>query len=227
MKRILSLALIALAATLTASAERTFPRTAYVTRIESCEAILREFQANPDYAIPAEVLRSAKAIIITNQFKAGFLLGIKHGYGLMLSRRANGTWSLPAFVRAGEASFGLQLGGAAIETVFILTDDNTPRLLYQNRFNVGVDAATVAGPRVAEAQRINQEILSTPILVYTKKKGLFAGATLKAGWLSANNTANRSFYNTRYTLPEIVQGDWVSSQPEVEPLRNFVTQITQ
>lgn len=227
MKRFLSLALITLATTLAIHAERALPREDYVTRVESCEAILREFQANPATAIPAEVLRSAKALIITNQFKAGFLLGVKDGYGVMLCRRADGTWGIPGFVSAGEASFGLQLGGAAIETVFVLTSEETARMLYKGRFNVGVDAKAIAGPRVAERQAINRDILATPVLVYTKQKGLFAGATVKAGWLQANNIGSRDFYHTRYSLPEIVQGDWVQTQPEVEPLRQFVTQITQ
>ncbi|MCF3651068.1 lipid-binding SYLF domain-containing protein [Synoicihabitans lomoniglobus] len=225
MKRFLSLALIAFCLTGTTQAARSLSHEDYVTRIESCEAILREFQADPNYAIPREVLQNAKAIVITNQFKAGFLFGVKDGYGLYIARRADGTWSLPAFVSAGEASFGLQLGGAAVETIFVLTNEDTARLLYKGRFNVGVDAAAVAGPKVAEVQRINKEILATPVLVYAKKKGLFAGATLKAGWLSANNNANRDFYNTRYSLPEIVQGDWVQPQPEIGPLMQFLSQI--
>lgn len=227
MKRIFSIVLIALVATTGLRAERSFQRAEYVTRVESCEAILREFMANPDYAIPREVLQRARSIIITNQFKAGFIFGIKDGYGVILSRRADGSWSLPGFLNAGEASFGLQLGGTAVESVFILTDDATARLLYQGRFNVGVDAKAVAGPRAAEAQRITREILDTPVLVYTKSVGLFAGATLKAGWLQANNTGLRAFYQTRYTLPELLQGDWVPSQPEVEPLLRYVTEITQ
>jgi SH3 domain-containing YSC84-like protein 1 len=227
MKRIFTIVLIALAATLTLHAERTLPRKDYVTRIESCEAILREFMADPETAIPSEVLQRARAIVITNQFKAGFFIGIKDGYGVILTRRGDGTWSLPGFLNAGEMSFGLQIGGTAIETIFVLTDDVTPRRLYEGRFNVGVDARAIAGPRIAEAERITGEMLATPVLIYTKNKGLYAGATLKAGWLQANNNSNRAFYETRYSLPELLQGDWVQAQPEVEPLRAYLTQITQ
>jgi len=223
MKRLFVL-LFAFAAVV-AHAERAYPREEYVTRFESCEAILREFMADPAYAIPGEVLASAQAIVITNQFKAGFLLGIKDGYGVILARRPDGSWSLPALLNAGEASFGLQLGGAAVETVYLLTDPDTARLLYRGRFNVGVDAKAVAGPRAAEAQSFNREILATPVLVYTKSVGLFAGATVKAGWLQANNVGNRAFYETRYSLPELLQSDWVPPQPEVVPLQSYVTRI--
>jgi lipid-binding SYLF domain-containing protein len=66
-----------------------------------------------------------------------------------------------------------------------------------------------------------------PVLVYSKKKGLCAGATVRTGWISANNWGNRSFYETTYSLPEIAMGDWVPTQPEVEPLRDFITEITR
>ena len=39
----------------------------YTARIETCEAILREFQDDDQLSIPAEVLRQAKALVIVNQ----------------------------------------------------------------------------------------------------------------------------------------------------------------
>ena len=87
MKRFIILALGLLVTTLALQAERTLPRKNYVTRIESCEAIIREFQYNPATRIPTEVLQRAQTIIITNQFKAGFIFGVKDGYGVVLARR--------------------------------------------------------------------------------------------------------------------------------------------
>ncbi|WP_221031314.1 lipid-binding SYLF domain-containing protein [Actomonas aquatica] len=227
MKRFLILALIAFSFAGALRAERSMPRKDYVTRIESCEAIIREFQASADYQIPQAVLQNAQAIVITNQFKAGFLFGVKDGYGVIMVRRPDGSWSIPAMLSAGEASFGLQIGANSVETVYILNDVDIARRLYKGRFNIGVDAAAIAGPRVAETTKINREILAAPILVYTKKTGLFAGATVKTGWIAANNVGNRAFYETRYGLPEILFGDWVALQPEAEPLHQYIAQITQ
>ena len=227
MKRFISLALTLLVTTLAVQAERSLPRKDYVTRVESCEAIIREFQYDPATRIPAEVLQAAQTIVIINQFKAGFIFGVKDGYAVAMSKRPDGTWSLPGFMNAGEMSVGLQIGANAEETVLIITDDSVTPLLYKQKFNIGVDAKAVAGPRVAEAEKVTRILKEAPILVYTKKKGLFAGATVKTGWLSANNKGNRAFYETRYSLPEILLGDWVPSQPEVEPLRQYIAQITR
>lgn len=199
-------------------------RAECVTRVESCEAILREFQADPAYAVPASVLQRARAIVIVNQFKAGFLFGVKDGYGVVMVKRANG-WSIPVLISAGEASFGLQVGAKSIETVMIITDDQTPKLLFKERFNVGVDAKAVAGPRAAEAEKENHSIVDAPVLVYSKTKGLYAGATVKAGYLSRADSANFELYNTQYTLPELLYSDWVQPNEDVKHLMDFVKQI--
>jgi lipid-binding SYLF domain-containing protein len=225
MKKLLLVTLLALCSAVRLSAVGAISREEAVKHVESCEAILREFQADPAIAIPAAVLQKARAIIIVNQFKAGFFIGVKDGYGTVLVKKANGQWSLPVLVAAGELSFGLQFGGNAVETVMIVTDDNTPRIMFGQRFNVGVDAKAVAGPHAAEAERISQDLLDTPVLVYVKKKGLFAGATVKAGWLQRNDKTNFILYNTNYTMPELLYSDWVRPIPEVVYLMDYVKQI--
>ena len=225
MKKFLLSFLLALVSAATLAAA-SVSRRDYVTRVESCEAILREFQANPEYAVPADILQQARAIVIVNQFKAGFFLGIKDGYGVILVKKPDGRWSIPVLLSAGEASLGFQVGAKAIETVMVITNDQTPRLLFNQRFNVGVDAKAVAGPKAAERERDNHPIIDAPVLVYSKSKGLFAGATVKVGYLSRNDEANFSLYATKYTLPELLYSDWVQPTPEVQPLMNFVQQIT-
>ncbi|MBI2814626.1 MAG: lipid-binding SYLF domain-containing protein, partial [Opitutae bacterium] len=98
--------LSALAALLPAATGLT--RQAVVAHLDTCEAILQEIQGNAKTAIPADVLRRAKGLVIVNQFQAGFIFGIKDGYAVALVRRPNGKWSVPAFLKAGELSFGLQ-----------------------------------------------------------------------------------------------------------------------
>lgn len=222
MKKILLLSLVALFGAAIARAEVT--RADLVDRIETCEAILQEFQAGRD-AIPATVLRSAKALVIVNQFKAGVIFGVKDGYGVLLVKKPNGRWSLPVLITAGEASLGLQIGASAVESIYVITDADTPKLLFKQRFNVGVDAKALAGPKNAEAERLSAEILRTPMLVYTKVAGLYAGATVKAGYLSRNDTANFLLYDTRYTMPELLYSDWVKPPKEVQPLMDLMQKL--
>jgi lipid-binding SYLF domain-containing protein len=225
MKKLLSL-FIALVLAASLRADSAQDRERFVKRMETCEAILREFQADPARAIPAEVLHRAKALVITTQFKGGIILGFQEGFGTILVKKSNGRWSIPVVVRAGEASLGLQLGGSSVESIYVLMDEATPRLLFEGRFNIGVDAAAVAGPRAADAEKSNQLLLNVPVLVYTNKKGLFAGATVKSGYITRSDAVNRAFYALDYDLPELLYGNFVNPIPtEVKPLMDYVTQL--
>ncbi len=214
-------------ATSTAFSANKLTRKECVTRIESCEAIIREFQSDPATAVPASVLARATAIVITNQFKAGFIFGVKDGYGVLLLKKSDGQWSVPGLINAGEASVGLQVGGNAIETIYVFTDTRTPRLLFSQRLNVGADAQAVAGPRAADAESTTDDFRKYPVLIYTKARGLFAGASVKTGFLSRDDEANRLLYETSYSTPEIVDSDWITPPSEVVPLMNFVRSITK
>jgi lipid-binding SYLF domain-containing protein len=227
MKKLVITLLIALTATLVPgrAADQTTKRDDLISHVESCEAILQEFMGRPETAIPSSVLARARAIVITNQFKAGFLLGVQSGYGVVLVKKASGHWSVPVLIKAGAASLGLQLGGTSVETIFVITDDQTPRLMFNSRFNVGIDAKAVAGPHGSEQENDNRPIIDAPVLVYTKNSGFYAGATLKAGYISRNDSANRLLYNTAYVMPELLYSDWVQPIPEVQPLMNLVQRI--
>jgi lipid-binding SYLF domain-containing protein len=226
MKKFFLLTLLALCgALLPHGLQAALARSEQVTRIETCEAILREFQADPATAVPASVWQQARAVIIVNQFKAGFFLGVTDGYGVILVKQPSGQWSLPVILAAGEASLGFQAGAKAVETVMILTNDETPRLLFKGRVNIGVDAKAVAGPKYAEAEKDNHPIVEAPVLVYTKSRGLYAGATVKTGYLSRNDDANFALYHTEYTLPELLYSNWVKPPEEVQPLMAYVKQL--
>jgi lipid-binding SYLF domain-containing protein len=228
MKKIVLLSLIALFSAFSArAATASITRADLVSRIESCEAILREFMADRATAIPPSILQQARALVIVNQFKAGFFFGIKDGYATMLVKKADGSWSIPVLLAAGEASLGLQVGAKAVETIIVMTNDETPRMLFNQRFNVGVDAKAVAGPKAAELERANHPIVDAPILVYTKSRGLYAGATVKTGYIARNDDANFKLYQTQYTLPELLYSDWVKPPSEVVPLMEYVKQIAR
>jgi lipid-binding SYLF domain-containing protein len=227
MKKLLTLSLVALlgATSLRADDAHT-ERPDLVARVNACEAIVRQFMADPNTAIPAGVWQSARGVMILSQFKAGFIFGVKGGYGVIMVKKPGGHWSLPVLIDASEASLGLQVGAKSVDTICILTDDATPRLLFTNRVNIGVDAKAVAGPNSAEYENDATKTFVAPVLVYTKSVGLYAGATVKAGRVQRNDIANFTLYNTSYTMPELLYSDWVTPPPEVQPLMSYIQQLS-
>ena len=218
--------LSALAAMLPAATGLT--REVVASHLDSCEAILQEIQGNIKTAIPAAKLRQAKGIVIVNQFQAGFLFGIKDGYAVAMVRRPNGKWSVPAFFKAGELSFGLQAGGKAINAIYLLMDDHAARLLLKNRMNFGAEAKAVAGIRAAEREAVTKNLPGDAnVLVYSSTEGFYLGAALKTGYMSPDDEANRVFYNTSNRMPELLFSDWVTPPPETRFIMDYVTRLTQ
>lgn len=205
-----------------------FSRASVLNQLDSCEAILQEIQGNVRTAIPVEVLRKAKGIIIVNQFQGSFIFGIKDGYGVALVRRPNGKWSVPAFLKAGEFSFGLQVGAKSINAVYVLMDQDTARLLFRNRMNLGADAKAVAGIRAAEREAVSKALPGDAnVLIYSTVEGLYVGATVKTGYLSPHQRANELFYGSTHRMPELLYSDWVTPPKEAEFIMGYITRLTQ
>ena len=229
MKKFLSL-LVALTALTCSSfaADPVVTRATIIEHLDSCEAILQDLQGNFKTAIPADVLRRAKGIVIVNQFQAGFIFGIKDGYAVAMARRPNGKWSVPAFLRTGELSFGLQAGGKSITAVYLLMDEAAARLLFKNKFNFGAEAKATAGVRAAERESTTTTLSTeSNVLVYSASEGLFLGAALKTGYMSPDNDANRTFYNSSNRIPELLFSDWVTPPTEAHFIMDYVERLTK
>src|SRR5690606_34718118 len=152
MKKFLSLlfSVTVLAGVLSAASSSVLTRENIIERLDSCEAILQDIQGNFKTAIPPDVLQRAKGIVIVNQFQAGFIFGVTDGYAVAMVRRPSGKWSVPAFLRAGELSLGLQVGAKSVCAVYVLMDDAAARQLFKSKFNLGAEAKVNAGLRSAE-----------------------------------------------------------------------------
>ncbi len=223
----LALAAVSLATLPARAATPEVKRETLVERLDTCEAILQDLQSSTKTAIPAEVLRRAQGLVIVNQVQAGLFLGIKDGYAVALVRRPNGKWSIPVFLRAGEASFGLQAGVKAVNTVLVVMDEPTARLILKSRFNFGAEAKVQAGVRGGEREAVNKQIVEgANVLAYSLQEGYYLGAAIKTGFMQPNESANQLFYQANHKTPELLFSDWVTPPDEARFLMNYVTRLT-
>src|SRR5687767_8340393 len=59
----------------------------------------------PEDGIPKELLERAEGIVvIPNLVKGGFIIGAKHGKGIMSAKSSSGSWSPPAIVKMSGGS---------------------------------------------------------------------------------------------------------------------------
>src|SRR6476469_1223103 len=98
-------------------------------RIKAAASVLDEIQSAPDQGIPEEVLGSAECVaVVPSMLKAGFVVGARYGRGVASCRSEKG-WSAPAFFVIQGGSFGLQIGGQAVDLVMLIMNKEGMRNL--------------------------------------------------------------------------------------------------
>src|SRR5947199_10784900 len=115
-------------------------------RVKSASTILEEIQTAPDTGIPDEVMGSAECVaVVPSMLKAGFMFGAQYGRGVASCRTAKG-WSDPAFFAIQGGSFGLQIGGQAVDLVMLIMNHKGMDHLMSSTFKLGADATVAADP---------------------------------------------------------------------------------
>jgi lipid-binding SYLF domain-containing protein len=68
------------------------------------------------------------------------------------------------------------------------------------------NASVAAGPVGRHSEASTDASLSAEILAYSRAKGLFAGLSLDGASLRIDKDANKDFYGTTISTPDIVRG---------------------
>jgi lipid-binding SYLF domain-containing protein len=161
------------------------------------------FQHREDGGVTAGTLRRAQGIILLDTTKGGLVFGYQGGYGVvMVKNSAMKTWSPAAFLKANEASFGAQIGGQENFYIILLMTSNSTWRLIDPKIELGAGAGGTAGETsggVATKTPIEPEIL-----IYKEHTGLFGGAVIKGGSISADAEDNRIYYGQDLSLKDIL-----------------------
>jgi len=177
-----------------------------VERLDKAAAVLNEIMATPDKGIPEEVINSAKCIaVVPHLIKGAFIFGAKHGRGVATCRTATG-WSAPAFISVGGGSWGLQIGVQDIDLVMTVMNDQGMQRMLSNKFQVGGDAAAVAGPVGRHASAGTDWKADSQILTYSRSKGLFAGISLTGAVVQKDDDSTRAIYGRKISQRTILRG---------------------
>src|SRR6201997_4183735 len=175
-------------------------------RIDASAHVLNEVMATPDKAIPDKVMRDAKCIaVIPSMVKIAIGFGGNHGKGVATCRTESG-WSAPAPVTITGGSFGLQLGGQAIDVVMVITNDQGMQHLLSSKFKLGADASAAAGPVGRDAAADTDWKLRAEVLTYSRARGVFAGIDLNGSSITQDKDETRVLYGKFLPFEEILSG---------------------
>ncbi len=163
-------------------------------RLKAAASVLDEIQAAPDQGMPEEVLGSAECVaVVPSMLKGGFIVGARYGRGVASCRTPKG-WSAPAFFAVEGGSFGLQIGGQAVDLVMLIMNQDGMQKLLSSEFKLGADASVAAGPVGRHAAADTDWKMRAQVLSYSRARGVFAGLELNGAVIKQDKDSTREFY---------------------------------
>jgi lipid-binding SYLF domain-containing protein len=220
-KRILAIMIVlCLAGTALAQDE---DRSKQIGRVQAAGDVLSEIMSAPDSGIPDEIIGSAKCIaVVPSLLKGGFVFGGAYGKGVASCRTDNG-WSAPAFFRITGGSFGLQIGGQAVDYIMLIMNDSGMRNLLSSKFKLGADASVAAGPVGRQAEGSTDWKMRAQVLTYSRARGVFAGLTLNGALIKQDADDTRSFYGRVIPFRTVLTG----GIPAPDDAKPFLAALTK
>jgi len=187
-------------------------------RAQKAADVLSEIMQIPEGGIPDELMQRAEAVaVIPHMVKGAFGLGGEYGKGLVSERLSNGKWSAPSFIKIGGGNFGFQLGVEATDVVLVFTSRDGFKGLLDGKVKLGADASVAAGPVGRKAEVATDVKLKSPVLAYSRSKGLFAGVSLDGAVVEIDNTSNKRAYGNDVSAQDILMSGKMALDPDVAP----------
>lgn len=200
-----------------------------VAVIESAAEVLDALSSIPFRGIPPALMQDAQGVaVIPNVLKAGFVIGGRHGRGVVLVREPDGAWGNPLFVSLTGGSIGWQVGVQSTDVVLVFkTRNSLDRILKgKGKLTLGADVGVAAGPIGRQAEASTDAQLKAEIYSYSRSRGLFAGVSLEGAAFLIDSDANELFYHIRGVSPGDLSAMKGLQMPAVDKLKAQLTKIS-
>lgn len=194
-----------------------------VKRADAAANVLDEIMGTPDKGIPTEILESAKCVaVVPSMIKAGFVFGGRYGKGMATCRTATG-WSAPAPFTVAGGSWGLQIGGEAVDLVMLIMNDKGMQHLLASKFKLGADASAAAGPVGRHAAADTDWKMRAEVLSYSRSRGIFGGLELNGAVIKQDDDSTRILYGKAIPFARILKG----AVPVPEGTHRFIAVVSK
>ncbi len=174
-------------------------------RIADCDLVLKNALETPDRGIPVHLLQRCKGLaIFPGVVKLGIIVGVDYGSGVIFHRNEKtGEWSKPGFFKIRTGSLGLQIGAQSTDLVLLIMNEESFRVLLEDKFALGANISVAAGPIGRDASAETDMTLSSGILSYSRSQGIFVGLSLKGAVLEPDSDANLAYHGNGISVQDI------------------------
>jgi lipid-binding SYLF domain-containing protein len=196
-------------------------------RIKNAAQVLEEVMGQKDRAIPDKIMGDAECIaVVPSMLKIAVGFGGSHGKGVATCRTASG-WSAPAPFAITGGSWGLQIGGQAIDLVMLVMNKKGMDALLSSKFKIGADASAAAGPVGRQGEASTDWKMKSEVLTYSRARGIFAGIDLSGAKISQDGDETRILFGKMVPFATILSGKIsppTGSEPFLAAVRKYAAQ---
>jgi lipid-binding SYLF domain-containing protein len=198
------------------SKNATGEKTDIEKRLDAAATVLDEIMKVPEKGIPQDAFTSAKCVVvIPSTVKIALVFGGEHGKGVATCRTANG-WSAPVPVDLTGGSWGLQIGGEAVDLVMLVMSEKGMDALLTNKFKIGASASGAAGPVGRQASGSTDWKFKSDVLTYSRARGAFAGIDLNGAVIKQDKDETAVLYGKVLPFQTVLSGQ-VAPPPAARP----------
>jgi SH3 domain-containing YSC84-like protein 1 len=169
-----------------------------IERLDKSREVLEEFVGMPE-GIPRDLVDKAECVaVIPSSKKFAVGVGASFGKGVLLCRAngGQGRWGAPLMIRMEGGSYGLQIGGEAVDLVLLIMNHKGIDKLLESKLTLGADASVAAGPVGRKAAAATDVKMGAEILAYSRSRGVFAGVSLEGASIRPDKDANVRLYGS-------------------------------
>lgn len=178
-----------------------------IKRIDAATTDFIEIMHAKDGGVPQDLMQRAECVgIIPGAKRAGFIVGVNYGKGILTCRTAGSRdrWSAPAMIILEGGSFGLQIGAGETDLVFTVMNRSGADKLLKDKVELGGDVAAMVGPLGRDVQANTDALMRAEIIAWSRSRGVFAGVDVHGSSLRADHEDDVALYGEKISHREIL-----------------------
>jgi lipid-binding SYLF domain-containing protein len=157
--------------------------------------------------IPSKVIKNAKGLCIFTTMRSGLWVSGSGGAGILVGRKADGTWSPPSGIMMHTVGVGFLVGVDIYDCVIVINSDKALEAFQSIRCTLGGEISAVAGPAgVGGILDTELHKRQSPLFTYIKSRGFYAGLQLDGTIVIERTDENERFYGERLSVKDILGG---------------------
>lgn len=195
----------------TATATHSKQEEATIRRVSEAAAVVTRMEAVPRMK---QLLQSAKGVfIIPSYVRAALGVGATGGAGVLMVKKADGSWSHPAFYNLGGISVGAQAGAEGGPVALVLNNDlAVNKFMQKTEFSLNANAGLTI---INWAKMVQGSAGDGDVVVWTGTEGLFGNvAAVGINGIRYSQSANNAYYRQTVGVQDVMAGKYTNAQSE-------------